>query len=297
MKRHDRSEPARSLFEAHPRSFEANRYVYPVLSRRAGGISIGVNLSPDKACNFDCVYCQVDRTEPGRTERGKRKSIDTKRLFNELDAMLDLVMSGRIYEQTKFRDTPEPLRRLNDVALSGDGEPTLCREFEFAVAVCTGLRRRYRLDDLKLVVITNASRLHVASASRALAMLDVNNGEVWAKLDAGTEAYYRKVNRSAVAWLRILDNLRKAAGLRPIVIQSLFMRVDDQPPSPSEQDAYCDRLCEILAAGGRIKLVQIHTVARPPAEPRVTALGKAELDALAGHVRDRTGLPVATYHA
>ena len=46
----------------HPRRFEDFKFVYPVLSRRAHGISIGINTNPDKVCNFDCIYCQVDRT-------------------------------------------------------------------------------------------------------------------------------------------------------------------------------------------------------------------------------------------
>jgi len=119
----------RPLFEAHPRSFRGNRYVYPVLSRRAGGVSIGVNLNPDKRCNFDCIYCQVDRAEPVKGE-----AVDLDRLTAELDAMVRLVVSGRIYEETEFRQAPPALRRLNDIALSGNGEPTACDRFEEAVA-------------------------------------------------------------------------------------------------------------------------------------------------------------------
>ncbi len=53
-----------TLFTQHSRSWQSNRYVYPVISRRSKGLSIGVNLNPDKVCNFDCVYCCVDRTHP-----------------------------------------------------------------------------------------------------------------------------------------------------------------------------------------------------------------------------------------
>ena len=56
--------PVHPLHGRHERSFEANRFVYPVLSRRAGGLSVGINLNPDKICNFDCIYCQVDRVSP-----------------------------------------------------------------------------------------------------------------------------------------------------------------------------------------------------------------------------------------
>jgi len=286
------SDPAsRALFGAHGRQFDDNRYVYPVVSRRAGGISIGVNLNLDKVCNFDCVYCQVDRTQ-----LGSREFVETQRLVAELDATLELITSGRIFQHERFRRTPEPLRRLNDVAFSGDGEPTTYRNFDDVVASCAEVRRRRGLDDLKLVLITNATMFHRPRIRRALETLDANNGEIWAKLDAGSEAYYQLISRSAIPLERILDNLLDAARVRPIVIQSLFMRVHGESPPRSEQETYCDRLKSIVAEGGALKLVQIHTLARPPAERWVSALSDAEVDALADLVRQQTGLPVATFY-
>ncbi len=283
---------SRPLFEAHPRRFESNRYVYPVLSRRSGGISIGVNLNLDKVCNFDCIYCQVDRTEPA-----ERESVEPGRLAAELEVMVELVSSGRIYEHPKFRHTPPALRRLCDIALSGDGEPTTCRNFEEVVSACAEVRRRRGLDDLKLVLFTNASTFHRDRVRRGLAILDANNGEIWAKLDAGTDAYYRLIARPAAPFRRILDNLRDAARVRPLVIQSLFVRVHGEPPPPEEQQAFCDRLTEITGAGGRIKLVQLYTIARPPAESWVTALSNEQLDAMAALVRQKTGLVVEAFYA
>jgi wyosine [tRNA(Phe)-imidazoG37] synthetase (radical SAM superfamily) len=277
-------------FTSHPRSFQQNHYVYPVLSRRSGGISIGVNLNVDKVCNFDCVYCQVDRTEPGEKE-----FVEIPRLVEELEAMLDLVVSGRIYQQPEFVVTPPPLRRLNDIALSGDGEPTTYRNFDQIAEACAAVRRRGPAD-LKLVLITNASMFHRPRVRRGLEILDANQGEIWAKLDVGTEAYYGRIIRSPVPFSRILANLRDAARVRAIVIQSLFLRLEGQPPPPEEQDSYCDRLNEITASGGRIKLVQVHTVARPPAERFVAPLSNAEVDALADRIRRRTGLEVAVYY-
>jgi wyosine [tRNA(Phe)-imidazoG37] synthetase (radical SAM superfamily) len=279
------------LFQSHPRSFESNRYVYPVLSRRSRGISIGVNLNIDKGCNFHCVYCQVNRGEPS-----EKQFVDLPRLRDELDRMIELVVSGRIFAETPFRRTPEPLRRLNDIALSGDGEPTTYTNFADVVSLCAEVRQQHKLDQLKLVLITNASMFHREPVARALEVLDANNGEIWAKLDAGTEAYYREVARSAVSFQRILENLLLAARARPIVIQSLFMRLREQPPAAAEQEAYCGRLSAITAAGGRIKLVQIHTIARAPAESWVAALSNEEVDALAERVRLRTGLPVAAFY-
>lgn len=286
------SASARTLLQSHPRTFDENRYVYPVLSRRAGGISIGVNLNLDQVCNFHCIYCQVTRRAAAAPH-----SVDLPRLAAELDRTVESVVSGRIFQETRFGATPEPLRRLNDIALSGDGEPTSSPQFADAVSVCSQVRRRRKLDDLKLVLITNASLLHREPVQRGLEILDANNGEIWAKLDAGTESYYRLVARSTAKWPQILDNLRQTAQQRPIVIQSLFMRIHGAPPPPEELEAYCQRLNEIVAAGGRIKLVQVHTVARGPAETWVAPLTNAEVDAIADLVRRRTGLQVAGFYA
>src|SRR6185369_5998646 len=114
-----RSMPLETLHIDHARRFAGNRFVYPVLSRRSGGISIGVNLNPDKICNFDCIYCQVDRRSESETQ-----FVEAEQLLKELDDTLDLVASGDIYQTEKFSHTPASLRRLNDIAFSGDGEPT-----------------------------------------------------------------------------------------------------------------------------------------------------------------------------
>jgi wyosine [tRNA(Phe)-imidazoG37] synthetase (radical SAM superfamily) len=278
------------LHADHARLFEYNRFVYPVLSRRSGGISIGVNLNPDKVCNFDCIYCQVDRVSRSETE-----FVETEQLLAELDAMLRLVQSGGLYQHPKFAAVPAPLRRLNDIAFSGDGEPTTYRNFDELVAGCADLKRRHELDGVKMVLITNASMFHRPAVERGLQVLDANQGEVWAKLEAGTDAYYHLVERTTIPFRRILDNITAAARVRPLVIQSLFMRISGVGPAPAEQAAFCDRLNEITAAGGQLSLVQLYTVARKPAESYVQPLAADELHALAELVRSRTGLRVEEY--
>ncbi|HEX3725112.1 MAG TPA: radical SAM protein, partial [Pirellulales bacterium] len=195
-------ETVHPLHARHERSFRDNRFVYPVVSRRSGGISVGINLNPDKVCNFDCIYCQVDRTRQSET-----RFVEIDQLLRELDATLDLVTSGAIYGTDKFRDTPEALRRLNDIALSGDGEPTTYRNFDEIIAACADIKRRHRLDAVKLVLITNASMFHRPHVERGLAILDANQGEIWAKLEAGTDEYYQLVERTPIPFRQILDNI------------------------------------------------------------------------------------------
>jgi len=279
------------LHTRHPRRFETYRFVYPVLSRRSGGLSIGINLNPDKVCNFDCTYCQVDRRQPG-----PERSVDRVVLQHELGTLLDLVESGEIWAIDPFREVPESLRRRRDIAFSGDGDPTTCPAFDRIVEECARCKHAHGAADCKLVLITNAAVLHRPLVRRALETLDRNQGEIWAKLDAGREAYYRQVDRSRVPFARIIENIEAAARIRPLVIQSLFMRIHGMAPAEAEIEAYCERLCEITARGGKISLVQVHTVARTPAEAFVTALSDAQVDGLRERVQRLTGLPAQAFY-
>lgn len=299
------------LHADHARLFDNNRFVYPVLSRRSRGISVGVNLNPDKICNFDCIYCQVDRTRQSETQ-----FVEIDALMVELRATLEAVASGAIYQTPKFRDVPSPLRRLNDIAFSGDGEPTTYKNFDAIIEACAEVKREAELriaecgvrneeensairipnSAIKMVLITNASMFHRPHVVRGLEILDRNNGEIWAKLEAGTDAYYQLIERTPIPFRQILDNITAAARVRPLVIQALFMRVEGEPPAPAELEAFCDRLNEITAAGGKLKLVQVYTVARRPAESYVAPLADAEVDAIVELVKRRTGLNVMGFY-
>jgi wyosine [tRNA(Phe)-imidazoG37] synthetase (radical SAM superfamily) len=279
------------LHTQHQRSFESNRFVYPVLSRRSNGISVGVNLNPDKVCNFDCIYCQVDRTRVSET-----RFVEFDQLLEELRSVLEIVASGAIYAHDKFRDVPLDLRRLNDIAFSGDGEPTTYKNFDELMEACADVKAALGLDDVKLVLITNASMFHRPHVQRGLEVLDANNGEIWAKLEAGTEEYYKLIERTVIPFRQILENITAAAKLRPLVIQALFMRVEGEPPSQSELEAFCERLDEITRAGGKLKLVQVYTVARKPAESYVGALADEEVDAIVDLVRRRTKLSAQAFY-
>jgi len=280
------------LVRDHARTWRDNRYVYPVISRRAGGLSIGINLSPSKACNFHCVYCQVNRRCTPVAEK-----VDSGSPIGELNAMLDWVVSGQVWQDPHFAGVPKDLRRLNDIAFSGDGEPTLCRDFPNLVRLAGDARDLHRLKDVKIIVITNATRLHTQAFQRALPLLRDRNGEVWAKLDAGSAEHFTRVHRGSVPFKAVLANIESLAQVMPVVIQSCFFRLDGEGPSETEIELYIARLRHILEVGGRLKFVQVYSIARSPAEPSISALPDEELDAIAGHVRHALeDVPVATYY-
>jgi wyosine [tRNA(Phe)-imidazoG37] synthetase (radical SAM superfamily) len=263
----------------HPRTLGAQRYVYAVLSRRAGGISIGVNLSPHKGCNFDCTYCQVDRRTPA-TE----KTVDLAVLRDEVRATFAAAASGALAAEPRFAAAPDDLRRVVDVAFSGDGEPTNEPWFPEASHVVAEERAAAKLA-IPVRIITNATVFHLPRVAATLRFLDSHGLDVWAKLDAGTEAYYALVDRSRVPFRRVLDNLAACARERTITLQTLFARHHGEPPSDAEVAAWAQRLREIREGGGRIGWVQVHTVSRPPAEGFVAPLTMADLERIADTAR------------
>jgi wyosine [tRNA(Phe)-imidazoG37] synthetase (radical SAM superfamily) len=266
--------------------------VYAVLSRRARGISVGINLNPDKICNFDCIYCQVDRTTPPRL-----REVDEGILLEELESVLSRAQDGSLYREFRFDAAQASMRRLSDIAFAGDGEPTTYPRFREVVGDVLALKQRLGLEDLKISVLTNCTVLDRPSVREALALLDQDGGEIWAKLDAGTEAYYEEVCVPGGAkFSRILANILEAARVRPLVIQSLFLRHQGAPPSAGEIEAFCGRLREITAQGGKIRLVQVYTVARRPAVASVGPLSDGEVDGLVETVRRRTALTVEAYY-
>lgn len=281
-----------NAWRRHERRWKENHYVYAVVSRRSRGISIGMNLNPGKACNFDCVYCQVNRNVPAAAHR-----IHLARLTEELETILKAERDGSLYEETPFNVMAPADRGVRDIAFSGDGEPTAFRHFEAALRIAAEARLRFGLQPAKLVLLTNASLLHRRSVREALALLDQNNGEIWAKLDAGTEEYFREVNRTQVPFARILENILGAACVRPLVIQTLWLRLRGNAPPDHEIEAYCGRLNAMISAGGQFKAIQFHTIARTPAESYVSALSGDELDRIASVARPRIAVPVEVFYS
>ncbi len=264
-------------------------YVYAVYSRRSGGISIGVNLNPDKICNFDCIYCQVDRS----TRSAER--VVLPRLEQELSTVFARLADGSWLATPPFSTLPKEKRRVRDVAFSGDAEPTSSPAFPAAVQWVAELKQQYRFHDLELVLITNATLLHRPAIQEALRTLHAAHGVIWAKLDAGTEEEYRLVNRSAVPFQRILDNIAGVARRWPVVIQTMVFETRSSHRRYPAVAPYVARIEAMLAGGSRIRQIQLYSVARRPAVPEVRAVDPDTLSAMATEVSAATGLRVDVY--
>lgn len=267
-----------------PREFLGNRFVYAVVSPRARGLSIGVNMNPDKHCNFNCEYCEVNRLF-----QGPERILDADVMADELQRMLKLAESDGLKAFPCYAKVPSELLQLRHVALSGDGEPTLCPNFLDAVRAVIHVRALGQFPFFKIVLLTNGTGLDLREVQDGLKLF-TSRDEIWVKLDAGTQAYMDRVNHSDCPLEKILENILFVARQRPVIIQSLFLLLDDEGPPAGEIDRYTERLRDLKSAGAQIPLVQIYSATRPVARPGCGHLSLGTLSGIARRVRDESGL-------
>lgn len=270
----------RLSFEDHDRDLAGLRHVYPVVSRRARGVSIGINLNPNNACNFRCVYCQV----PGLSY-GKAPEIDLQLLEAELDGFLDWAVNGDFMQ----RVVPEGSRRLNDLAFSGNGEPTSAAEFDVVVERVGGLMQKYALvGRIKLVLITNGSLAAQAVARRGIERMRGLGGEVWFKLDSATDTGLARINGYEGGIEPVKKNLAAAARACPTWLQSCVFGFDGEPPSEAERKAYLGFLRWARSEEVPLEGVLLYGIARQshqPEAPRLSRLEPEWMEAWAERIR------------
>jgi pyruvate-formate lyase-activating enzyme len=263
----------------HSRDAAGLRYVYPVVSRRAGGVSVGINLNPNNKCNWRCIYCQVP--ELGR---GNAPKIDLALLRSELHGFLQNLLSGDFMQKR----VPEGARHIADIAISGNGEPTSARAFpEVVEAIGEAMAEFDLVGTVKLTLITNGSLAGRDYVQRGLALLAANGGEAWFKFDRAVPETRRFVNGTALSNEKIAENLRIATLLCPTWLQTCVFALDGEPPSRDERDAYLAFLEGVLPEAP-LRGVLLYGLARPSMQPeahRLSKLPAAWLEAFAAEIR------------
>jgi wyosine [tRNA(Phe)-imidazoG37] synthetase (radical SAM superfamily) len=270
----------------HDRNSAALRYVYPVISRRAGGVSVGINLNPNNACNWRCIYCQVPDLALGAAP-----PVDLPLLEKELHDFLIELLHGEFMQNR----VPAGARRINDIALSGNGEPASAAELLDVIALIARVRDRVALPkDVKTVLITNGSLLHRSDVQQALREMAGICGEVWFKFDRASEVGMARINNTHSRISQVRANLIAAITACPTWLQTCWFALDGAPPSREDEDDYLSFVAEILRDKYPLQGVLLYGLARPslqPEAPRLTALSEETLQ----HFADRIaalGLPV-----
>lgn len=273
----------------HARDAAGMTYVYPVVSRRSQGVSVGVNLNPNNACNWRCIYCEVPDLK-----RGGPPPIDLDQLEAQLRRMLAEVLS----EDWLARYVPEGMRRLNDVALSGNGEPTTAAEFTEAIERIGRVLADFDLlGKIKLVLITNGSQIDKARVKTGLRAMASMNGEVWFKLDRATAEGLRAINGTHTDPHQQYRRLQTCAQLCPTWVQTCVFALDGAPPPQAEVRAYLDFLAKAQAEAVPLRGVLLYGLARPslqPEAPRLSRLPEDWLQSLGRRI-EALGLTVRVY--
>ncbi|MDR2922487.1 MAG: hypothetical protein LBU85_03980 [Treponema sp.] len=250
------------------RQREKGVLVYPVYSRRSGGLSVGINLFPGKkACSFDCPYCEVF-------------PFSTNAVFSLQQMEEDL---RAVIADAKERDIP-----VMDICFSGNGEPSLSPDFPAALEL-VGRIRGELVPSAKLVMITNGVGLLDQEIFSLLAdsVKDPLALDIWLKLDAGTPGWYQLINRAEIPHDKLVAKIKEFAVLAPFTIQTMLCAVDGKAPPPDEAQAW-EKLAVELAviAAGKIRKVQIYGKARPaPEDPKAQALPVEYLEKRAAALR------------
>ena len=259
----------------HSRDSAGLRYVYPVVSRRAGGVSIGINLNTNNACNWRCIYCQV----PELT-RGTAPPVDLALLENELSGFLHELQHGEFMQRV-----PPDARRINDIAISGNGEPTSAQEFAEVIEIIARLKPA----DLKLVLITNGSLMQRDNLQQGLRRLAQLNGEIWFKLDRASEEGMQRINDTKMTMDKVRQNLASAISCCPNTwLQTCWFALDGVAPSPQDEDDYVDFLKGLQRGGIKLQGVLLYGLARPSLQAeasRLSALTKERMENFAARIR------------
>jgi len=211
----------------------------PVASWRLGK-SLGIDLicSASKICSFNCIYCQLEKTEKITTER--EKFVPNHEIEKEIKYAL---------KNTK----PDVL------TLSGMGEPTLAKNLQDTINV---IRKN---TNLPIAILTNSTFLGDKNVQNALKNIDI----IVAKLDASNEELFKKINQPAknLSFKKTLEGIKemKENFDGKFALQIMFI---------DENKDYADEIAKIAREINPDE-VQINTPLRPcPVKP----LPKEELD-------------------
>lgn len=267
----------------HNRDVVGLKYVYPVISRRAGGVSIGINLNVNNACNWRCIYCNVPDLS-----RGNPPPIELDVLEKELRGFLDEVLNGDFMQ----RHVDEGDRQLKDIAFSGNGEPTSAKEFPQVIALVEQILRDFNLlGSIKVRLITNGSLMDKPIVIEAVKHLAKCNGEVWFKVDAGSKQGIARINDVTLNPESHIQRLRKCASVCPTFIQTCMFALDGAPPAEDDILAYLHLVNQVKNEVEGVHLYGLARLSMQPESSRLSRLSAEWLEAMAQRIR-QLGLAV-----
>lgn len=163
-------------------------------------------------------------------------------------------------------------RMVSDIAFAGDGEPTTSPQFAQAVDVLDAVLSRRSQKPANLRLITNGSQIQHPEVQQALGQLARMHGEVWFKLDAGTDDEMRAINDSALPLSLHLKRLASCGSLCRTWIQTAVVHrrtADDSLVTSPALPGYLQALTKVNT---QIAGVLLYGIARPSMQASASAL-------------------------
>jgi len=248
------------------------KYVYPVLSRRAGGLSIGINFNTNNTCNWRCIYCQVADLQIGTAPEP-----DFELLAEELRFFLKEVLNGDFYDCFQV---DEDKRIIKDIAIAGNGEPTSLKEFAEAVDLIGRIATEAGIfPAADYVLITNGSLIHQARVQDGLKILNGYGGQVWFKFDSATEEGRKLINNSGQSCRAAVENLMISSRLCTTALQTCLLDYDHRGLAETEKQAYLNVLKDIKS-NCPLRRIMLYTIARPSLQPEAGHLKPLSVETL-----------------
>ncbi|UCD84805.1 MAG: radical SAM protein [Deltaproteobacteria bacterium] len=230
------------------------KYIFgPVPSRRLGN-SLGVDLIPFKTCSFDCIYCQLGKTNNKTISRKEYIPVNT--IISELKKVLTSV------------------KPIDYLTISGSGEPTLNSRIGKII------REIKKITALPVAVLTNSSLLSQENVREKLKKADL----LIPSLDSAIQSTFEQINRPFKG-LRIEQIINGIKLFSKDFQGNMFLEIM-LVKGINDSTAEIKRLAEAVREINPDK-VQLNTIVRPPAERTAKPLTETELNSIKDLIGER----------